>query len=625
MRNVQKQSCLLLIVSCLLLVTSALAQTRILPKTAKLAPPDTVLLVEIDNFADLKVQFEKTPGYQIYKDPAMQVFVEDAKKRCLNKLRETDNEAVKAIVDWGKLPQGKVAFALVLNKQAIDAGEPAALFITQWGENIAAIKEAVEKMVKKAIEGGAHQKSDDYRGVEIETILAKESSRLGYGLGPKLSYCFIDDCLIGSEDIEVLKFVLAQLKGAASTTLAANTAYNTTIAATGPHHDVDIFVNINKIIETLLAEDAAGEVKMMVKSMGLDNVTAFGCSIGLSREPRVSFGAKALLKVAGEKRGILKMVDFESSAPGAPRFVTASTYSATFVHLSVRKAFEELANLLKNVSPGAAAMMYGALLPPGPDGEPGVQLKRDIVDYLGSQIIIAQSLNKSAPTGPAPGDLIVTLAVNNRKALEKSLSLLHSKLFAAGKPDAKRELLGHTIYLASVPGLPFLCPGMRPLQAPSVQSAPKMPVLAFTVTDTHLLLGTESTVERAIRALNSAESKPITAAKWFTTAKSAIPSTVGLASFEDNVASSEFSWRMMKQSAKSKSEDSDSSVTMGIGMSSASGFPSLILEGAGLVDFSLLPEFDAVRKYFGVSTAYGISRPDGFFFEFKYLNVPVGE
>ena len=42
--------------------------------------------------------------------------------------------------------------------------------------------------------------------------------------------------------------------------------------------------------------------------------------------------------------------------------------------------------------------------------------------------------------------------------------------------------------------------------------------------------------------------------------------------------------------------------------------------GFGLFDFSLLPEFDKVRKYFGVSASYGVSRPDGFYFEFKHID-----
>jgi hypothetical protein len=39
-----------------------------------------------------------------------------------------------------------------------------------------------------------------------------------------------------------------------------------------------------------------------------------------------------------------------------------------------------------------------------------------------------------------------------------------------------------------------------------------------------------------------------------------------------------------------------------------------------LVNFDLLPPFDAVRKYLGLSAFYGISTPEGFFFEFKDIS-----
>ena len=35
-----------------------------------------------------------------------------------------------------------------------------------------------------------------------------------------------------------------------------------------------------------------------------------------------------------------------------------------------------------------------------------------------------------------------------------------------------------------------------------------------------------------------------------------------------------------------------------------------------LMNPKLLPDFAAVKKYFGVSTNYGVSREDGFYFEF---------
>ncbi|MHC4106084.1 MAG: hypothetical protein ACYSR9_14170, partial [Planctomycetota bacterium] len=108
---------------------------------------------------------------------------------------------------------------------------------------------------------------------------------------------------------------------------------------------------------------------------------------------------------------------------------------------------------------------------------------------------------------------------------------------------------------------------------------------------------------------------------------SAVPSVVGLASLQDKAASGEPLWsalRRLKQNGK-KAKAEDLGVETGVGVSPGSAFLHLIFSQAGsdLFNVSLLPEFDTVRKYFGLSAFYGISRPDGFFFEFKYLN-PVG-
>ncbi len=61
---------------------------------------------------------------------------------------------------------------------------------------------------------------------------------------------------------------------------------------------------------------------------------------------------------------------------------------------------------------------------------------------------------------------------------------------------------------------------------------------------------------------------------------------------------------------------------IGLGVSSGSTFPNFMFSqgGSDLFDFSLLPAFDAVRKYFGLSAFYGLSIPEGFFFELKSLS-----
>jgi hypothetical protein len=559
--------------------------------------------MNIDDFQQLKTQFEKTSLYKFYKDPAMAAFVDDAKTKWREKIQKLDdNDIFKAIFGADVLPQGRVAAALVFSQQSKDFNEPPVVIITQWGEGIDKIKEAIDKMLKKNIEVGGHQKrSEDYRGVSIEISIDEESSSV-------LNHCFIDDSFIAATNLDLLKFVIAHIKGAGSPALADDTDYNAAMKTVGPHHDIDLYINIKQIIKTILAEDSAGEARQRTANLGLDNIAALGCSVAVGRSPGNSASAKAFLKINGAKKGICKMLETESAGFNPPPFIPASAYSVTFFNLNIKKAYDELYSILYSFNPWYAAMLQSLDLPDSPDGEPGLKFKSDVISHLGSQIVFSQSVNKPFSNSSMPTESLIALAVNDRKTIEKSLSLLHSKLLAANNPDARRELLGHTIYLLGPSALPFFAPGMTPMQARSESNAPQTPTLAFTVTDTHLIFASEPAVERAIRALSSADASPVGSAKWFTSAKSAVPSVVGLAALEDNAASSEIFWWMAKQSGKA---------AVSAGPAAIKFAPAGISE---LVNFDLLPPFDAVRKYLGLSAFYGISTPEGFFFEFKDIS-----
>jgi hypothetical protein len=585
------------------------ARANALPKTASLVPPETVLLVDVDDFSELKKQFEKTNFYELYKDPAMAAFVEDVKTKYREEIHKLDeNDIFRTLMDTDVLPQGRVAFALVLTEQTIDANEPPVLFITQWGENIDKIKQAIDKMAEKNIEMGGHQKSsEDYRGVSIETMLDEQSKTF--------SYCFVDDCFIGAMNTDILKFAIAHIKGVTSATLADDADYNATMKVVGPYHDVDVYVNIKQIIKTALAKDTTNETQTIITNLGFDNVTSLGYSVGVARRPGISHSCRVLLKIEGGKKGICKMLDFQSDVIRAARFIPASAHSVIFANLNIRNIYEQLYNILYNFNPTTAAMMQVPLLPTGPEGQPGLELKGDIIDHLGAQIIIAQSTRKPLPADSMPTESLIAIAVRNRDGLEESLSLWHSKMILPSNPDAQRELLGHTIYLLSMPALPFFRPGRTPMQALPESGPVQMPNLAFTITDTHLILGFEPAVEQAIRTLSSSEAESVGSAEWFTSAKLAIPSVVGLAALEDHTTSTEILWWMLKQTSKAKKSGT------------APGLTEITMFGpmafAQMFNFDLLPEFDAVRKYFGSSVFYGVSRPDGFFFEFNYLN-PTG-
>jgi hypothetical protein len=602
-----------------------------LPRTAKLVPPETILLVDINNFNQLWAQIEKTNFYQLYKDPAMAPFIDNFKTKWREKKQESEREFVRTIADAGVLPQGRVAVALVFDKQMPDVNEPV-LVVAQWGDKIDKVKELTNEIVRKAVEDGARRQTEDYRGVDITTIEKKPPEAL--------SYCFIDDCLIASTSPNVLKFVIAQIKGAGSTTLADDRDYAATGKAVDPSNPgrIDLYFNIKQVIKTELAQDATGRAKAMIDNMGLNNVTSFGGSVEPAGGPGDSSFAKAILKIDGAKEGICKMLEIESGPLRMPRFIAASACSISVVNLNIKKAFDELANILTRFSPQMAAIMYMPILPPGPQGEPALQLKADIVDHLGSQIILAQSIDKPQPDAatrsaekqPSPvTQSIIAIAIENRNALEKSLSLIHSKMIAPNNPEARRELLGHTIYSVDLSGFfPGFGPNPRaPMQAPAGPDSPKMPLSAFTVTDTHLLFASQDAIEQAIRALGGSQAESIGSAKWFNKAKSNIPSAVGITGLQNNAVSGEYFWSTLQQTKKpDKAAGDEEQNRISVGVTSGSLFPQIMFtQAADMLDFSLLPEFDAVKKYFGLSAFYGISRQDGFFFEFKYLSPEASE
>jgi hypothetical protein len=613
----------------MLLLTTASVSAIELPKTAKLVPPETIVLADINNFNQLWAQIEKTNFYQLYKDPAMAKFIDNFKTKWREKKQETERELIRMIGDAGVLPQGRVAVALVFDKQMPDANEPPVLAVAQWGDKIDKVKELADKIVRKALEEGARRQTDDYRSVEIITIEKQPPEAL--------SYCFIDDCLIASTSPNVLKFVIAQVKGAGSTTLADDRDYVASGKAIDPSSAgrIDLYVNIKEAVRIELAEDTSGKAKAMIDNLGLNNVTSFGCSIEPAGGPGGSILAKAILKIDGAKAGICKMLEIESGPIRTPRFIAGSACSVSVINLNIKKAFDELANILTRFSPQMAAILYMPVLPPGPNGEPGLQLKADIIDHLGSQIILAQSIEKPQPDRaaartpekelPISTRSVVAIAIENRAALEKSLSMIHSTMIAPNNPDARREILGHTIYSVDLSGLlPMLGgpPARKPMQAPAGPDAPKIPPSAFTVTDTHLIFASEFSVEQAIRSLASNQAETISSAKWFNKAKSSIPSAVGMAGLQDNAASSELLWSTLRQSVKpDKATGDDKPNEITVGLTSQSLFPQIMFTRSdGMIDFSLLPEYDVVKKYFGIYAFYGISRQDGFFFEFKYLN-----
>jgi hypothetical protein len=557
------------------------AQAAVLPKAAELVPAETIVLVDISDFNHLRAQFEKCFVGKLYKDSAMAAFVADFTVKWREKIQGGRDPVIKAVLDANCLPEGRAAIAMVLTGTG---GEPTFVLIGQWGRNTGRIKEAIEKATSEIVVQGANKAIGYYCDVNLVTLTT--------GTSRQTTYCFIDDCLVAGTDVETVKFAVARIKGAGNSVLAADNDYVATMGAVGPYHDVDLYVNWKELLKRTTDED-----QKLLSNLGLDNVSGLGCSLGFGTDG--SPCGKVFLKTVGLRKGVLKMLETRTEAIRAPAFVPASAYSVGVLNVDVRRAYDELVSIIYGFDPNEAMSLQKPLVEADANGEPAVALRPDIIEHLGSEMVISQTINRPFSTDVTPTETLIVISVSNRSALEKSLL----RLMGPSDPQTARELLGHTIYLLGPTGMPFF------------NGSSASGRMAFTITETHLILGQASAVERAIRTLGGAESERVGSAQWFIAAKSAVPSAAGLVCLEDEAASGELLWWMLKESAKTRR------ASMGIGSTAA------VLASAGLwqsADFNLLPEFGAVRKYFGCSAFYGVSRADGFLFEFKYVNSRTG-
>jgi hypothetical protein len=605
----------LVLVICSTLMGIA-AKGAVLPKTAELVGADTVLLVDIGDFNQLKTKFEKTGFGKLYNDPAMSAFVKNFTSKVREKIEGDNDSFIKGILDANVMPQGRMAFVLAAKQQ-----EMSLAIISQWGRNTDRIKDAFDKMVLKSVEKGDHRAIESYRDVNIiimtrevpagKSAVKDNNEKKTEPSAVKDVYCFIDDCLIMANDAELLKSIISQVKGTRTSSLAADMDYMATMGAVVGYRDAEVYVNFKRLIKQVTDEDTTGGTQKDFANLGLDGVGGLGISLGIAPDAENSIRSKIFLRTTGIRKGILKMLEMRSEPVRVPRFVPASAYLVNFLNLDIKRAYDELCSIIYGFEPTMAMMMQQPIPETGSENGQGILLRSDIIEYLGSEIIIAQSVNKPFSKDKEPTDIYMAVSVNNRASLEKSLSTIVKKLIAPNNPESSRELLGYTIYLVGPAGVPVLGGSVPMVETQAPRTTPRGERLAFTVTDTHLILGQESSVERAIRTLAGAESEPVSTAKWFNTAKSSVPSVVGYAGFEDNSASGELLWWMLRESSKSRR------ASMGMGPAAA------VLAGPDawdFADFSLLPEFSSVKKYFGLSAGYGVTRPDGFFFEFKYLN-----
>jgi len=313
-----------------------------------------------------------------------------------------------------------------------------------------------------------------------------------------------------------------------------------------------------------------------------------------------------------ERKGLLKILAGEAKETTPPPFVPADAAKFVRWRMDGQKTWATLTASLNDISPmimGSLDYMLNTANEAGKMKDEKFDLRRQIIGNLSDDLISYQK----KPRGTAPADVeqpptMTLIGAKNPEEMASAVKVTFGALSRNGKAPEEREFLGRKIYTVSTLAGPQLDP-----------TNPKFRKMLLSSSGGYVLVSTdEAALEEYLRAGES-QSKPLREAPGLLDAAARVtgPGT-SLFGYENQVETQRAAFDLMKKAA-----DTNAPVS---GMTPISESFGMVLPEGSLkewFDYSLLPPFDAIAKYYNFTVYGGSANVDGLTLKL-FLPVPPG-
>lgn len=624
--------------------------------SAKWLPYDTLAFFCVDNANQLGKNFKQTSIYNLYKDPAMQPFIAPAEKEIRAKIDQFLKKAWQEIhleeppkeLPW---PTGKIMVAVFIQPRAFmipdfsavpqyqyheqnfdtdtipktqhNAPDFQVVFLAQMGDKLQDLQKLSRRITAKAVEEGVIRQRQNVRGVEFNIIKPTRDTDENYDT---FCYGFKKDWLIAGSSIKYIKQVLMRMDGSDAKSLADNKGFQNATKTLGDS-DMLFYFNVQALID-VMKNTSPPEKKVyiakVVKALGFENVSGLAMTLQIAANKNENVRVKALLVVQGTKTGIPAMLTPKPANLNANRMLQKNTESFLVAKYDIPAIYDEIIRIAWTISNFNVGMMIQSyMMTTGNTGLAPVDLRQDVIGQLAGPITITRRLEKPYNDPQSPKTTIA-IGVHNAETIDSALARLHDVFIAMGNKDLRRELMNCTIYLLpSMGAFPFL--NAFSMHAAMTQTDTDTPEYGFAVAGDQLVLGNANVLEQAIRDLRRKDIETINSDPMYQYAAPHIPNRAGVISYQNNRISSEFTWTILKEAAREKaaqkqaSPDANSPSTPDSPMKIFLSISNLL----NSLDFTALPDFQTVKKHFGVTVGYVTNHKQGILAETISLKAPT--
>ena len=579
-----------------------------------LLPADTIAFFTVPDCNGLRAASKVSPQLMFWNDPAMKAF----REKFMAKLTEQyiaplEKDLGLKVEDFADLPQGQFTLAATVNgANGHDDTPPGLVLLLDAKDKSAQLKTNLTALVKKMTDNGRTLRTEKIRGLAFTVVTLSSNDLAGiFGARTPVSeigkeqkpekpvdiyFTQYESLLVAANSAKLADAIAAHLTGGSAPALADDATFAADKLSQFRSSPTYYGWFNGKVFFNLLAqlpEDTSGGNGMMpsfsatklIAATGLGNLKSASFALNEAREG--STGIFHFNAPADTRSGLLKMLALPARAAAAPDFVPADVIKFSRFRLDGKQAWADLQKLLANLQPQALAMLNSAVDMANSGAqqkEPGFDLRNDLFGNLGDDIItwtkppVGDSIK--ALSNP-PG--IALIATPNPEKMIHAIQILGA-LAAPQESAAPREFHGHKIHAIA----------MRPARGPGGTSVPQPPLLLSSAAGYLAFTTDPGALEEFLRR-TEAPGKSLRENAALTEAAAHIGGTgKGMFTYQNQRETMRMTFKLFKNAA-----GSDPALNL---------VPANIREWA---DFSLLPEYEKVSKYFYLSVVGGGGNSEG--------------
>jgi hypothetical protein len=604
-----------------------LGATAAVPPPEKLLPKETTLVCTAPDSMAAWTALTNSPSGRLWQDPQLKAF----KDKFLDKFRHDALDPLERnlglkLESFSGLARGQATFAIVPVGEAGQAETHGArIFILDVKDRAAQLRTNLADIRQKWAAAGKPMKSLKIREMDFTTfVLSADDWSWDKLTKPKgalpdvdangkpstnkteLTFGQSDSLLLVSDSPIAIEKVLTRQSGGLLPALDEQPAFQTDYAARLRGAPIYAWLNIKDLLDTLTKAQAAEGDDItptgprpgaMLEAAGLTGLTSASLAYHFSPEG-ISMQVFVGLPEA-KRRGLFKALVAEPKDSNPPPFVPADVTEFWRWRLNIPHSWAQLESMLNGINPQYGKAINFILETGGKDKDEKYDLRSELLGNLGEDIVHYEKV----PTGNSVADLHAAPSIYliGSPNPEKLANALKNGMTLVGSTK-NVEFLGRQIYTTRF----------------GAQPTPTSKSFSFAGSGGYLAMSDKTSVIEEYLRSDENKARPLSEVPGLADAAQKVGGmSTGLFGYNNQNASMRAAVEMLRLQPVTLQDVLGSSPVMG-SVNPADEVAKL----REWTDFSLLPPYDAIAKYFYFSVYSGAFTPEGFSLNYFFPTPP---